>query len=112
MPEPMVAAGLLLAALLASLAGMGWLALSMPPHAQQAWGRVPAPATLRLLRWLGAVAIVIALALCLRVDHATMAVLVWMMTLTAAALSVAFTLAWRPRRLRWIAPWVRVAAMR
>ncbi|MCW5581710.1 MAG: DUF3325 family protein, partial [Luteimonas sp.] len=49
------AAWLLLAAMLSAFAGMGWLALSMPVHAQQAWNRTPAPAALRALRWLGAI---------------------------------------------------------
>jgi hypothetical protein len=35
MAESVVAALLLSAALLSSIAGMGWLALSMPAHAQQ-----------------------------------------------------------------------------
>ena len=52
----------------------------------------------------------LALALCLRADHASMAVLVWVMTLSGAALLVAFLLAARPRWLRLLAPWVRAAA--
>jgi hypothetical protein len=35
-----------------------------------------------------------------------MAVLVWVMSSTGASLLVAFTLAWRPRWLRVLAPWV------
>ena len=107
MPEPMTAALLLLAALLASAAGMGWLALSMPVHAQQVWNAVPAASTRRGLKIAGAVALAVALGLCLAVDHATMASLVWVMGLTAAAAGVAMTLAWRPRWLRPLVPWVR-----
>ena len=102
MPEH---AALLLAAMLCALAGMAWLALSMPAHAQQAVGRVPRPTLLRLHRGLGAAALCAALVLCLRADHATMAVLVWFMALAAAALAVAFTLSARPRWLRLLAPW-------
>ena len=46
-----------------------------------------------------------ALALCLWVDHASMAVLVWVMAVAASALVVALTLTWRPRWLRSVA-WV------
>lgn len=107
MPEHASAAWLLLAAVSSAFAGMAWLALSMPVHAQQAWDRTPAPATLRVLRWIGAVAIAGSLLLCLRADHASMAVLVWVMASTGGALLVAFTLSSRPRWLRVLAPWVR-----
>ena len=106
MHESMTAPLLLLAALLSSLAGMGWLALSMPVHAQQVWGAALSTGTVRLLRVAGALALAAALVLCLAVDHATMASLVWVMGLTAAAVSVAMTLSWRPHWLRWLAPWV------
>ena len=110
MPEQGAVAGLLSAALLASFAGMGWLALSMPVHARQAWDATPSCATLRALRWMGVAGIVIALVLCLRADHASMAVLVWLMSLTGAALLTALLLASRPRWLRLLAPWVRTHA--
>ena len=106
MSDAALATYLLLAAWLASVAGMGWLAVSMPVHAQQVWERIPSSATARLLRWLGAAGIAAALGLCLAADHASMAVLVWVMASTGAALLVAFTLAWRPRWLRVLAPWV------
>jgi hypothetical protein len=95
----------LLAALVANLAGMAWLALSMDAHWEQVLGSAPSRNTLRRLRVLGALGLACGLALCLRVDHASMAVLVWIMTLTAAALVVAFTLTWRPRWLQALA-WV------
>lgn len=112
MPEHASAGWALLAALLASIAGMGWLALSMPVHAAQAWGRAPDTAAMRLLRAMGSAGVVIALALCLRADHASMAVLVWVMALSGAALLVAFLLASRPHWLRWLAPWVRASPSR
>lgn len=107
MHEPVMAALLLLAALLASVAGMGWLALSMPVHALQVWGAALPANAARMLRAAGALALFAALVLCLVVDHATMASLVWVMGLTAAAVGVAATLAWRPRWLGLLAPWVR-----
>ena len=97
---------MLTGALLLSFCGMAWLALSMQAHAQQVWQRQPSPAVLRLLRILGGCSIGAALVLCLSVDHATMAVLVWVMALSGGSLLVAFTLASRPQRLRVLAPWI------
>ncbi len=99
----------LLAAAACALAGMGWLALAMPVHARQAWGDLPRPGALKVLRRMGAVALLLALACCLGSDHATMAVLVWAMLMALAAACVAFLLAGRPRALRVLAPWVRGA---
>lgn len=107
MPDAAHANELLAMAQLISLAGMGWLALSMPVHAQQVWGHDMSCARARVLRGLGAAALGVALLLCLRADHASMAVLVWVMTMTLSALVIAMTLAWRPRALRLFAPWAR-----
>ena len=62
---------------------------------------------MRALRLLGTVGLGASLALCLAVDHASMAALVWVMGLAASALAVAFTLTWRPRWLAALMPWVR-----
>ena len=107
MPDPGAAAALRLLALLASVGGMGALALSMPVHAQQVWGAVPSASILRTLRAGGFLALAAALAACLGADHASMAVLVWVMGMAAAALAVAFVLTARPRWLRLLALWVR-----
>jgi hypothetical protein len=98
---------MLLAALLASLAGLGWLALAMESHWEQVCAPVPLTrATRRGLRLGGWLALGLSLLLCLAVDHASMAVLVWVMSLAAAALLLAFTLAWRARWLRVLVAWV------
>ncbi|MFT4179154.1 MAG: DUF3325 domain-containing protein [Thermomonas sp.] len=110
MPEHTSAGWMLLAALLASVAGMGWLALSMPVHAAQVWGAPLANGALRLLRWFGIAGVLVSLRLCLHANHASMAVLVWVMALSGAALLVAFLLAARPRWLRLLAPWAREQA--
>lgn len=110
MSESMHAAVLLSCALLVSVISMGWLALSMQVHAQQVWGRETSVLTTRALRWLGGAGIVAALALCLAVDHATMATLVWVMAVTGASLLIAFTLSSHPHWLRALAPWVRARA--
>jgi Protein of unknown function (DUF3325) len=94
----------LCAAALACLAGMGWLALSMDTHWQQVRAGQALPrATAWLLRALGCAALAGALVSCLRADHASMAVLVWILALAASALCVALTLSWFPRCL---VPWV------
>lgn len=95
-------------ALLCSVGGVAGLALAMDVHWQQARGHLHARAsraTVIGLRLLGAGALAASLLFCLRADHATMAVLVWVMSLAAAALAVALTLAWRPRWLAWLVVW-------
>ncbi len=104
MPEAL----LLLAALLLNVAGLGWLALAMEVHWKQVRGAGPPPRrTVILLRVLGAAGLAGSLALCLAADHASMAALVWVMALAAAALLVALTLAWRARWLRPLVAWSR-----
>lgn len=88
----------------ASLSGMMWLALSLLPHWRQALGEKPlSKSRQKILRILGYAALTFALGLCLRVDHASMAVLVWMMAMSGAAFCVAMLFAWRPR---WSRAWV------
>src|SRR4051812_10455283 len=97
-------AGLQALALLCSLCGMGWLALAMDVHWEQVRGTAGPSARMALrLRALAAAAIAASLGLCLAADHASIAVLVWSMSLVASALSVSFALASRPRWLAWLA---------
>lgn len=97
MPDALLHAG----ALVAVLAGLGWLALAMDVHWEQALGHAPrSPVTTRRLRWQGGLALAVGLALCLAADHPSLAVLVWTMALAGAALAIAFTLSWRPHWLR------------
>jgi len=93
----------LIAPLLAH-AGMVWLALAMPEHWQQvrATRTEPTPVVQRGLRALGAAALAGALGVCLLLDHPSMAVLVWAMWLSVAAVVVTMGLAWRPALWR---PW-------
>ncbi|MCC7483644.1 MAG: DUF3325 domain-containing protein [Burkholderiales bacterium] len=96
-----------LAAILAGTAGHAWLALAMNVHWRQVRGPHPAsPRTVLVLRALGTAGLGASLALCLAVDHPSMAVPVWVMILVAAALAVAFTLAWRPRALAPLLAWI------
>jgi len=101
MPDALI----LLVAMLACATGFGWLALAMAGHWRQVVGTSSCPPTVaRRLRVLAGAALSLSLALCLMVDHPSMAALVWIMMLTASALSVAFTLTWRPGLLAVLAP--------
>lgn len=96
---------LLAAASVACFAAFTWLALSLDAHWQQVQGRQrPARGTRRLLRALGVSTLVASLLLCLLADHASIAVLVWVMLLPVCAAAVAMTLAWRPTWLRVLWP--------
>ena len=80
--------------------GMGWIALSMQVHWEQVHLQPIPSRTALLLRVLGSLMLALGLFLCLLVDHASMAFLVWVMSLAAAALVIAFVLTWRPQILR------------
>jgi hypothetical protein len=91
-----------------SICGMAWLALAMKGHWEQVRSEpAPSGAALVALRSLGALALALSLWLYLQVDHGSMASLVWFMSLAASALTVAFTLSWRPQWLAWLLPWGR-----
>jgi len=97
----------LASAVLLNVAGFGWLALAMDAHWKQVRGSSkPTPGARRRLRVAASITFLLSLVLCNLPDHATIASLVWMMALTAGALTVAFTLTWRPawlRPLSWLA---------
>lgn len=98
---------LLALAVLLSMCGMAWVALSMKVHWKQVRGEsVASPVTIRSLRVLGAIALMGSLLLCMSADHGSIAVLVWVMSLAASALAVAFTLTWRPTVLALMVPWL------
>jgi hypothetical protein len=103
-----MAKALLLIALACCICGMGWLALAMKVHWQQVRGTPPARrGTVLTLRVLGALALLASLLIFLWVDHASMAALVWVMSISVSMLLLAFTLAWRPRWLSWLVLWAR-----
>ena len=102
---------LLLIALLAAVAGMGWLALSMDVHWAQVKGATPhSPTLVKTLRMGGGAALLASLVLCLTVDSPSIAVLVWFMALAGATLAVAFTLTWRASILGMLVFWTRPGA--
>lgn len=95
-------------AAVAALLGFAWLALAMDVHWRQVRGGVDAPHALRIvLRALGGIALAVSALLCFLANRPSMAVLVWVMLLAAAAMLVALTLAWGPRLLRAAWPWGR-----
>lgn len=99
---------LLVAALLASFCGMGWLALAMKVHWRQVLGDTAiSPSSVRTLRLLGVGALITSMVLCGLANHPSIAVLVWVMSLAAAALMVALALSWGARALVWLVPWIR-----
>ena len=99
------AAWMLAGAAALALLGFAWLALAMDAHWEQVHGQQGlAPAGPKLLRFGGGALLVASLGLCLMSDHASMAVLVWLMLLASAAVLVAMTLAWRPHFLRPLWP--------
>lgn len=99
---------LLSLALSCCVCGMAWFALAMKAHWKQVRGTQPLARGTRLtLRVMGTLALLVSLVTYLRVDHASMAWLVWVMSLAPSVLILAFTLAWRPRWLSWLVPWVR-----
>jgi len=109
----MADAALLIAALSAATCGMAWLALAKKPHWAQVRGtQAPSFRAVRTLQALGTAALLASLTLCLRTDHVSMAALVWIMTMAASALIVAFTLAYRPRWLGWLVLWMGSASER
>jgi len=97
-------------AVLLNVAGFAWLALAMDAHWKQVRGAgKPTPGARIVLRVAAGMAFLLSLILCNLPDHATIASLVWVMALTAGALTVAFTLTWRPELLRPLSWLVRLA---
>ncbi|MBB6092540.1 hypothetical protein HNQ60_001418 [Povalibacter uvarum] len=98
---------LLAVAAICCILSFSWLALAMDVHWQQV--RETSIQTIgvkRMLRVLAVVALGVSLSLCLKVDHGSMASLVWVMLLALAALIVTFTLSWRPRVLAPLVAWI------
>lgn len=103
---------LLALALLLCALGMAWLALGKEVHWQQVrGGQTSAPRRVVLtLHLLGALSLAASLLLCLTADHASMAVLVWVMATAGSAWVVAFSLSWRPRLLALLVAWAPASA--
>ena len=98
---------LLTAATVLCVLGFAWLALAMEVHWKQVRNDQLSASTAKVLRVLGSLSLFISLVLCLFTDHASMASLVWVMLLAAAALIVAFTFTWRPRLFSLLIVWAK-----
>ena len=87
------------------LVGFAWLALAMNAHWQQVMGTSAPSTQVRIkLRLLGGLGLLLSTVLCFIADRPSMAVLVWIMFLAAAAPSVGMLLSWRPQLLRMVWP--------
>jgi len=94
-------------ALPCSVIGIAFFALAMDGHWQQVCGlraRAGRGAPV-VFRAIGGALLLLSLLLCLRADHASMAALVWLMSLGVGAMLTAFALAWRPGWLSWLVLW-------
>ena len=88
----------------ASLAGFCALSLAMDRHSEDVYGRGSTPGRWR--RWLqlgGAVLLCLSLGGSLRVAGSAVGWVLWLGTLTTAALSTVALLSYAPRRFHWIA---------
>ena len=99
----------LIAAVVAAVLSMGWLALAYETHWQQVFPEsrtLPETGRLKLTGW---VFLSLSAVFCLKADHPSMAVLVWVMLLAVAAFSVAMMLSHSPAALKIICPPLFVA---
>jgi len=85
----------------AAFVGFALIALSMPRHWQQVVASPQPVRARRSGRALGSGLLAAALALCVLFDGWSFGLILWVTTLSAAAILVAFVLAWRPHWLRW-----------
>jgi hypothetical protein len=86
--------------------GCSWFALSKDVHWRDAIGTAALSRRVQFrLRMLGATALLVSLTLCLSVDHASIAALVWIMMIAAAAMLVAFALSWKAHWFAALVPW-------
>jgi len=84
-----------------SLSGMAWLALTKKAHWYQLSGERSLPHKKPMpYRLLGYAALLFSLALCILADNTSIAILVWVMSMTLAVICIAFTLSFRPQWLR------------
>lgn len=91
---------LLIAAYLASFCGFACLALAMPRHWRDASGqRVDVVPYRTWLRPCGFLLLGIAYAVCVYRDGASFGGVLWVVLISAAAIAMAVTLAWRPQLL-------------
>ena len=96
----------LISAIIITGMAMGWMALSKPTHWKQVEKNAPAVTRLRVAGW---IALLLSAICSLKADHASMAVLVWLMLISAASISTGMVLSMKPSWLRiltfcWLSP--------
>lgn len=95
--SPVLSIGMLILGALFAVVALAAFAFAKPAHWRQIRSNEPQPrAIVQRLRAVGAIGLIASLLCCLAVDHASIAALVFVMSLAAAGLLVAFLLAWRP----------------
>ncbi len=83
--------------------GMSWLAISLKSHWRQLHGETELrQRRIAIYRTLGGLALTCSLILCLWVDNPSIAFLVWIMSVTATAKAVAFTLSYHANWLKFL----------
>lgn len=92
----------LIAAVISTLVGMGWLALAYDTHWQQVFPKHTVQPLVQRLRVAGWTLLLVSAGCCLMADHPSMAVLVWIMLLAVAAMTIAMVLSRQPVLLRVI----------
>jgi len=97
---------LLAGSLVCCVLGCSWFALAKDVHWREAIGATGLSRGTQIrLRTLGAIALLVSLTMCLSVDHASIAALVWIMMVAAAAMLVAFALSWKAHWFAALVPW-------
>ncbi|WP_438971240.1 DUF3325 domain-containing protein [Methylophaga sp.] len=100
----MIEALCLIAAAIAALAGMGWLALTSQTHRKHVFPVELQHVAVRRQKMLGWSFLLLSAVFCFQADHPSMAVLVWVMFQAFAAMMVAMVLSRRPVMLRLLCP--------
>lgn len=98
----MISALLLFAAALAGYLGFACLALAMPRHWAEASGEKTAPPHQHWLRTCGFTLLGMAFAICVCRDGLSFGTVLATVLISASMITVALTLAWRPRLLSFL----------
>jgi len=101
--------GYALAGFMAAWLGFALLALSQQRHFFHVHKEnVPAALVLSGQRAIGFIAIGVSLVCCIAGQGASFGALLWVLSLSAAAMAIALTLTWRPYWLCWLAHALRI----
>jgi hypothetical protein len=91
---------LTISASLVSFVGFSWIALTVGAHWKQVGIQTALTSSMRRrLRLKGTLSLLLALVLCMGANPPGMAILLWFLILSLAAMTVSMVIAWRPRSL-------------